>query len=59
MLKFEIDALQEYAEANPHLAHSVFEEEQVLDVCLLRVEEGVLMHVISHLGHVYSLLIVP
>ena len=59
VLKFEIEALQEYVAANPYLSESIFAEEQVLDVCLLRVEEGILMHVISHYGHIYSLLLVP
>ena len=44
---------------NPHLPESIFEEEQILDVCLLRVDEGILMHVYSQLGNIYSLLIVP
>ena len=59
VLRFEIDALQEYMEANPHCKEPIFAEEQVLDVCLLRVDEGILMHAISDLGHIYSLLLVP
>ena len=59
VLKFEIDALQDYVAANPHLPESIFDEEQILDICLLRVDEGILMHVYSQLGHIYSLLIVP
>ena len=47
VLKFEIDALQDFVAANPYLNESIFSEEQVLDVCLLRVEEGILLHVIS------------
>ena len=59
VLRFEIEALQEYMEANPHSKEPIFAEEQVLDVCLVRVDEGILMHAISDLGHIYSLLIVP
>ena len=59
MLKFEIDALQEFVETNPHLTESIFAQEQILDVCLLRVNEGILLHVYSQYGNIYSLLIVP
>ena len=47
ILKFEIEALQEYAANNPHLVEEIFAEEQILDVCCLPVREGTLMHVIS------------
>jgi len=47
VLKFEIDALQEFATNNPHVTEPIFDEEQILDVCLLRVNEGILMHVLS------------
>lgn len=59
VLKFEIEALQEFVAANPHQNKPIFNEEQVMDTCLLHVDEGILMHVISQLGHIYSLLIVP
>lgn len=59
MLKFEIDALQDFVETNPHLNESIFAQEQILDVCLLRVNEGILLHVYSQYGNIYSLLIVP
>ena len=59
VLKFEIDALQDYVAANPYLTEGIFAEEQVLNVCLLRVNEGILLHVCSSYGHIYSLLIIP
>ena len=51
--------MQEFLEANPFFDGSIFAEERILDVCILQVEEGILMHVCSQLGHVYSLLVVP
>lgn len=59
VLKFEIEALTDFVATNPYLNEPIFSEEQVLDVCLLRVDEGILLHVISQYGHLYSLLLVP
>ena len=59
VLKFEIDALQEFISENPYLNDSIFAEEKILDMCILRVNEGILMHVCSQYGHIYSILITP
>ena len=47
VLKYEIEALQDFLEANPFVNNSIFSEERILDVCVLRVDEGILMHVCS------------
>ena len=59
VLKYELEAINQFVESNPFLQpQSVFESEKVMAVGVIRVKEGVLMHILSQLGFLYSFLII-
>ena len=59
VLKYELEAIHDFVEGNPFLQdQSVFDREKVIAVGVLRVKEGILMHVLSQMGFLYSFLLI-